>query len=175
MSADEPLLRTERLELWRPRADDLPGLVELIAAEETRRFLGSTEPSPKDQFARLLRQAGSWSLYGYGTLFVRERGQDTLIGSCGVFHSWRGLGQGMDDVPEAGWIVHRDHWGRGIAGEAMRATLAWFDTAIGPRRIAAMIGETNVASQAVAARLGFVECGRQVFEDSPVILYERLA
>lgn len=169
-----PLLRTDRLELWQPRVGDLQGLVELIAPEETRRFLGPTEPNAKGQFARLLRHAGSWSLYGYGTFFVRERGSDRLIGSCGMFHSWRGFGQGMDDVPEAGWIIHPDCWGKGYAGEAMRAALAWFDTTHGERRIAAMIEETNAASQKVAKLLGFAECGRQWHEDARLILYERL-
>jgi RimJ/RimL family protein N-acetyltransferase len=91
-----------------------------------------------------------------------------------VFHSWRGFGQGMDDVPEAGWIIHRDHWGQGLAREAMRAILAWFDKAHGPRRIAAMIEESNTASQKVAAALGFLAYARQTFEGSPLVLYERL-
>jgi hypothetical protein len=35
-----PILHTERLELRVPRRGDLPGLVDLIAADEMRRFLG---------------------------------------------------------------------------------------------------------------------------------------
>ena len=174
MSADGPLLRTERLELWRPRVSDLPGLIELIAAEETRRFLGPAEANEKGQFEKLLRNAGGWALYGYGSFYLRFHGEAAIVGSCGVFHAWRGFGQGMDDVPEAGWIIHRDHWGKGIAGEAMRAILPWFDHAHGPRRIAAMIEEGNAASEKVAASLGFVAYGRQEFEGSPLVLYERL-
>jgi RimJ/RimL family protein N-acetyltransferase len=169
-----PLLRTERLELWRPRTSDLPGLIELVAAEETRRFLGPTPPDAPGQFARLLRNVGSWTLYGYGGLTVRRCGEEAIVGSCGVFHSWRGFGRGMDDVPEAGWIIRPDCWGKGLASEAMRAILAWFDAEHGPQRVAAMIDESNVASQKVAARLGFVEYGRQVFEGAPLVLYERL-
>ena len=172
--SDRPLLRTERLELWRPRLGDMPGLVELIAADETRRFLGSAKPDEKGQFEKLLRNVGGWALYGYGSFYVRLRGMSDIVGSCGVFHTWRGFGQGMDDAPEAGWIIRRDRWGEGIAGEAMRAALAWFDETHGPRWIAAMIEEGNAASQKVAAALGFVEYGRQEYEDSPLILYERL-
>lgn len=170
----EPLLRTERLELWRPAVGDVPGLVELIAAEETRRFLGRAEPNEAGQFARLMRNAGGWALYGYGNFMVRLAGRREIVGSCGVFHSWRGFGHGLDDAPEAGWIIHRDYWGAGLAMEAMRAALAWFDEAHGPRRIAAMIEEGNAASQKIAHALGFLAYGRQRYEDSPVVLYERL-
>ena len=170
----EPLLQTDRLELWLPQRDDSAGLVALIADEDTRRFLGPAKATMSVQFEKLLKNAGCWALYGYGTFHVRPRGEDTIIASCGVFHSWRGFGQGMDDVPEAGWIVRRDRWGQGIASEAMRAALAWFDTAHGPRRVAAMIEDGNVASQALAAMLGFIEYARQDFEGSPLRLYERL-
>src|SRR5262245_57873481 len=114
----EPLLRTERLDLWQPRIGDMPGLVELIAADETRRFLGPAQADEKNQFEKLLKNAGGWALYGYGTFHVRLRGEQAIVGSCGVFHSWRGFGQGMDDVAEAGWIIRHDHWGKGIAQEA---------------------------------------------------------
>lgn len=173
--SEEPLLRTERLELWKPRLGDMPGLVELITADETRRFLGSAQADEKTQFEKLLRNVGGWALYGYGSFYVRLRGAPDIVGSCGVFHTWRGFGQGMDDEPEAGWIIRRDHWGQGIAGEAMRAAIAWFDATHGPRRIAAMIEEGNTASQKLADTLRFVEYARQHFEGSSLILYERMA
>jgi RimJ/RimL family protein N-acetyltransferase len=169
-----PVLLTERLELRVPRRSDLHGLIGLIAAEETRRFLGGAQANEKGQFERLLRNVGGWSLYGYGNFMVRLHGTPDIIGSCGVFHTWRGFGQGMDDVPEAGWIIRRDHWGKGIAGEAMCAILSWFDATHSPQRIAAMIEEGNAASQKVAAALGFLAYGRQTFEGSPLVLYERL-
>lgn len=169
-----PLLRTERLELWGPQASDLPGLVELIAAEETRRYLGPAMPEARSQFERLTRNAGSWSLYGYGAFYARLPGAADIVASCGVFHTWRGLGEAMDDVPEAGWIVRHDHVGQGYASEAMHAVLAWFDATHGQRRITAMIEDGNVASQKLAARLGFVAFDRQEFEGELLSLYERL-
>ena len=169
-----PLLTTERLELWRPRIGDMPGLIDLISAEETRRFLGPARPDEPAQFEKLLRNAGGWALYGYGSFYVRLHGRPDIVGSCGVFHTWRGFGQGMDDEPEAGWIIRRDHWGQGIAGEAMRAALAWFDATHGPRRIAAMIEAGNTASEKLAVALGFAAYSRQDYEGSPLVLYERL-
>lgn len=175
--APKPVLRTERLELWRPVAEDLGELFALTFDEETRRFLGSFVPTEMDAFNRLLRNAGSWALYGYGVFMVRLRGQNQIIGTCGVFRSHRGFGtdQQMDNVAEAGWIVHRDHWGQGIAREAMTSALNWFADTHGPQRITCMIEEGHSASERIAAALGFVPFGRQQEQGHPaLILYQRL-
>jgi len=80
-------------------------------------------------------------------------------------------------VPEAGWIVRKDHWGIGLAREVMLAALEWFDRVHGPRRIACMIEEGNLGSERVAAALGFTPCGsHDIGEDGkPLIvnLFER--
>ena len=169
-----PVLTTERFTLSPPVAGDLDDLYALTAAEETRRFLGGIEPSRMDSFQRLLRNAGSWALHGYGTFMVRPHGQDRIVANCGVFRSFRGFGKGLDDVPEAGWIIHRDWWGNGVAGEVMRAVLAWFDATQGEQRVACMIEDGHAASAAIAAKLGFVEYARHTPEGGhELVLYER--
>lgn len=170
-----PLITTERLELWRPVASDLAEIHAVSSDELTRRFLGPDNEEVADTFARLLRNAGSWDLYGYGIFMLRLRGDAHLAGMCGIFHSWRGFGQGMDDVPEAGWIVARRHWGQGLAAEAMHAILDWFDRVHGPRRVACMIEEGHDVSDHLAQRLGFRPYGRhRPGDDSTnLIFYER--
>ena len=171
-----PVLTTERLELWRPAPSDHAGLLTLLKPEPVRRFLGPAQPTPEAAFARLLRNAGSWALYGYGVFVVRERGRAEIVASCGIFHSWRGFGQGMDDVPEAGWIIAEPHWGKGYAIEAMTAALARFDAEHGSRRTVCMIEEGHAASAAVAAKLGFAEYARHVPDEGrALVLYERLS
>ena len=173
-----PLLTTARLELWQSTPGDLADLFALTRDEETRRFLGGFAPSEADSFARLYRNAGSWALHGYGTFMVRLKGEGRIVANCGVFRSHRGFGaeSGMDNVPEAGWIVHKDHWGQGVAREAMEAALAWFDATHGRQRIACMIDEGHAASDALAGKLGFVRYG--TFQPdggaAPLVLYERL-
>jgi RimJ/RimL family protein N-acetyltransferase len=171
-----PLLVTDRFELWQPRAGDYRGLHAMLQDSETARHLGGMAQSQSDAFARMLRNAGSWALYGYGTFIVREKGQDRIVGSCGVFRSFRGFGAelGFDDVPEAGWIVHRELWGQGAAKEIMTAVLAWFDATHGPQRVACMIEEGNEASVRVARALGFVQTGTHSgADDASLLLFGR--
>jgi RimJ/RimL family protein N-acetyltransferase len=169
----EPVLSTARLDLWRPAARDHAALIDLLGDEEVRRHLGGRPTDAVEEFNRLCRNAGSWALYGYGTFVCRARGTDEVLGICGVFHSWRGFGQGLDDTPEIGWIFARRTWGQGIASEAARASLAWFDGACPGRRVACMINDTNEASLAVAAKLGFTRYGLHDDEDATLILLER--
>ena len=174
----QPVLVTERWELWRPRGpEEVAGLCRLIADEETRRYLGPAQAEPQAQWERLMRNSGAWDMYGYGVFHVRPRGVDDIIASLGIFHSWRGMDPRMDDEPEAGWIVRRDWWGKGVAVEALDAVFPWFDSHHGPRRVVALIERRNVASERVAARYGFAAFAEHVDSDADGTLldfYERL-
>lgn len=163
-----PFLLTERLELWLPTKADLHPLFEIISQTDTRRYLGP-EPTLPDHFMRFARNAGSWTLYGYGTLMVRERGGDgTLLGNCGIFHSVRGLGEDFDDKPEAGWILREEAVGQGYAGEIMRAVLEWFDANIGGE-VVCMIDPDNAPSLKLAAKLGFAPMRDGVLPDGSMV------
>lgn len=170
-----PELSTDRLDLWRPAARDHAAFVDLMVDDEVRLHLGGRPTNAVEEFNRLCRNAGSWALFGYGTFVCRAKGSDEVLGICGVFHSWRGFGKGLDDTAEIGWIFARKAWGRGIATEAARASLAWFDTAFPGRRVSCMIDDTNLPSLAVAAKLGFVQYDEQLDEDARLILLERAA
>lgn len=170
-----PEFSTDRLDMWRPAPRDHAALIDLFADDEVRLHLASRPTGAVEEFNRLCRTAGSWALYGYGMFTCRARDADEVLGICGVFHSWRGFGKGLDDTPEIGWIVARQAWGQGIASEAARATLAWFDAAFPARRVGCMINDTNLPSLAVAAKLGFVRYDERIDEETKLILLERPA
>ena len=169
-----PQLTTERLDLRLPAAADLTAMAEIVAHAETARHLGPAF-DPADHFMRFTRNAGSWLLYGYGSFIVRLRGSEEVIGNCGAFHSWRGLGEDFDDTPEAGWILRHDQVGRGIGREAMSAALGWFDRVQGPRRVVCMSAIGNAPSLRLAERLGFARMRDTVLPGGDAVqLFERL-
>lgn len=173
-SPNGPHTTTARLELWLPRPDDLDDLVTLLSGDEMIRYLGPARAERQAQFDRLLRNGGSWALFNTGLFHVRQRGEGAVIGTCGVFRSLRGFGKGMDEVPEAGWIIRQDCWGQGFAAEAMQAALDWFDRTHGNQRTVCMIDQGNTASLRLAARLGFTCYDSHVADDGAVLeLFER--
>jgi len=170
----EPIITTERLELFMPTLEDAKAMHLIVSDPRTGRYLGPST-TEHEHFTRFLRNAGSWLLFGYGGMMVREKGKPELLGNIGIFHSWRGLGEDFDDSPEAGWILAADHVGKGYAAEAMRGVLDWFEREHGKRRVVCMISVGNEASIALAGKLGFRKMRDAELPDGDkVTLFERL-
>ncbi len=171
----EVQLETGRMILSQPARADMVPAYAIVSDPVTARYLGGV-PQLHDHFMRFSRGAGSWLLYGYGTFVVRLKDDPAPIGTCGIFHSWRGLGDDFDDMPEAGWIFDRRHVGMGLGREAMDAVMAWYEGAFGPRRIVAMIDPENKPSLRLAASLGFAPFRNACLpgSDEQMVLLEKL-
>lgn len=63
-------------------------------------------------------------------------------------------------VVELGWVLRRDHWGRGLATSAARQVAAIAFGELDAHRVAATCDPRNAASAAVIARLGMTWEGR---------------
>jgi len=173
MAVDPPILLTERLELRAPVASDFAASVAIVSQPEAARFFGP-QTSTADQFLRFCRGAGSWLLYDYGLFVIRMREDEQVIGTCGIFHTWRDLGPDFDDEPEAGWMLTKESRGKGLAGEAMGAVLGWFDRTHGPRRVVCMIDPANAPSIKLADKLGFASLREGELPDGTTLrLFER--
>ena len=168
-------LETERLILRQPVGDDLESRHALVAGEEMRRYLGREPPSLEDSFNRLLRDAGCWALFGWGSFMVFERASRVHVGGCGLFRGARGLGNDFDPFPEAGWVIGHDRWGRGYATEAMTAILGWSEATHGIGRTVCMIAPGNGASERIAAKLGYRPIGEGQYKGDEIMRYARAA
>lgn len=169
-----PTLTTARLTLRLPQAGDEHHLLDMLQAEETRAYLGPVTLTLSDSFARNVRNAGGWLLYGFSNFMMVETATGAFAGSCGLFRIHREFGADFDGCPEAGWIVHHDHAGRGYAKEAMGAIHDWFDATHGRQRTTALIDSRNAASQSVARALGYRIFRSTTMDDDPVDLWERV-
>jgi len=79
----------------------------------------------------------------------------------GAFAAQLYIGGFKLDPPEyiIGYIADRDHEGRGYVTEAVRAALAFIFQHLGAHRVRIHCDETNLRSQRVAERCGFVKEG----------------
>jgi RimJ/RimL family protein N-acetyltransferase len=164
-----PELETERLRLRQWRPDDAEPLAEIYTQPE---FLEHMPPRDVDgvrlQIDRFTR---GWHEDGYSQWAAEERETRRLIGRIGILchHDWP-----LSDrpVPEVGWVLHRDFWGRGLATEGGRAGVgAWREHLRDEPRLISITTEGNRRSQAVMARLGFDRRGATNWRGLDVIWF----
>lgn len=168
-----PHLTTPRLTLAPNTRADFEDSALMWGDPEVTRFIGGKPNTREECWARFLRQAGLWALFGFGYWAVREATTGRFVGEVGFMNAGRDLDPSFGDTPEAGWALMPWAHGKGYATEALVAAHGWADAHIAGRTVC-MIDPANTASQAVAAKLGYAEYARSTYKGAPTILYERL-
>ena len=156
MPVTHPSVETERLLLrpWRP-ADDLDALVALNADPDVMRWVTPNRPlTPAESGELLDRLVGHWDTHGYGLWALVPRA-DPAAGCIG----FAGLAvpaflPAVLPAVEVGWRLAPAWWGRGLATEAARASVAYGFERLGLRSIVSIIDERNARSLRLAERLG---------------------
>src|ERR1700731_4752933 len=92
--------------------------------------------------------AGHWALHGAGMFVVEEKQSGKYAGRVGPWFppGWPGF--------EVGWGIAREFRGKGYAVEAARASIDWSFATFELDQFMHCIDCENMASQAVARRLG---------------------
>ncbi|MEN8721516.1 MAG: GNAT family N-acetyltransferase [Alphaproteobacteria bacterium] len=161
-----PTLTTNRLILRPFCANDLDQYMTMVGDRDVMRFIGAGVTMDRmSSFHSLASILGHWALRGYGLWAVEEKATGALVGRIGFFNpeGWPGL--------EVGWMLGRDHWGKGYATEGAAACLEWgFDTQ-GMTDVISCIQPRNVASIAVAERLGQRQIREERLQGIPVLIY----
>ena len=147
MNLDDLQITTPRLVLRVPRGEDLDPWAEMMTDEETARFIGGVMPRAL-AWRVLMTMIGAWHATGISMFSVLERETGRWVGRLGPWmpEGWPG--------PEVGWALVRDCWGRGYATEGAAAAMDWAFAHLGWDRIIHSISPENIASQAVARKLG---------------------
>jgi len=159
------LIRTERLRLRAWRQEDLEPFAALNADPEVMEFLPKClERHESDALAERFRD--QLARRGYGRWAVEIPGVASFIGFVG-------LNDVNFDVPfapcvEVGWRLAREHWGKGFASEAARASIRFGFEQVGLEEIVSFTVPNNVRSQAVMARVGMSRSAEEDF-DHPIL------
>jgi RimJ/RimL family protein N-acetyltransferase len=143
-----PRLETERLLLreWRP--EDFEAHARFMADADVTRYLTGEPLSRMEAWRNLAMILGHWELRGFGLWAVERKSDGAFIGRVGMNYP-----EGWPAV-EVGWTLGKEYWGAGFATEAARAALAYAFLTQNLERVISVIQIDNVASQAVATRLG---------------------
>ena len=138
-------IRTPRLLLRRVEDGDLHDLHAVLSDSRAMRYWSRpahTELGETQEFLGWLRPGERTDDF-----VLVEDGR--VIGKAGA---WR--------VPEVGFILHPDRWGRGLAFEAMAAVIPYLFETHPVRALTADVDPRNTPSIRLLERLGFAEIGR---------------
>ncbi len=141
-----PTHHTERLTLRPFQGSDFEPMAEFYASPVSKFYGGPLERN--DAWRRFAAYPGHWALRGYGPWALERRDTGEFIGLTGLWYpeGWF--------APEITWALLEDHHGNGFATEAasMALDLAYRD--FGWETAVSVVALANVASAAVAKRLG---------------------
>ena len=159
-------LQTERLILRMFRNSDFESFAKTCADPEVMRYLGEGRALNRGEAWRQMAMiVGHWQLRGYGLWAVEERETGDLVGRIGFYNpaDWPGF--------EIGWVLAREHWGKGYATEGARRALDHAFTEMGRDHLISVIHPENLASIRVAERLGEKSEGRTEVMGHEVVIY----
>lgn len=147
MSIPDIRIETERLVLRPPLAEDFDAYAQNMADPEAAHFIGGQQPREL-AWRGFLTLAGAWAIQGFAMFSVIEKASGRWVGRLGPWHpeGWPGT--------EVGWGLARDAWGKGYAYEGSVAAIDWAFEKLGWREVIHSIHADNLASIALARRLG---------------------
>ncbi len=141
-----PRLRTQRLLLREYRMADFDGFAAHFGDPATTEFTGTHDR--RTSWRIFGCNIGGWMLQGTGWWALEPLAGGGMIGCVGAFfrETWPEI--------EIGWSVYREHWGKGIATEAVAEVLRWVFEERTEKRATALIDAKNGRSLRVAEKLG---------------------
>jgi len=146
------IIETPRLRLRAFRRADIASIVAGLNDWTVAQWLSRTP------FPYAVTDAEAWladadRAHAGGRYAIADRISDDLIGAIGIE---------PDDVErELGYWLGADHWGKGLASEAVGALVAAAFGTLGVRRLHATTDPDNARSQRVLLKAGFRQIGAQ--------------
>lgn len=139
-----PVLETKRLCLRAPRLEDAKTVAMLAndrrIAENTARIPHPYKTADAEDFISRAGKADE-------AIFLVTLRDKTVIGACGIVL--------QETVPELGYWLGVEHWGKGYATEALHAVIDYAFTDLAHEALQAGARVTNPASRRVLEKCGF--------------------
>ena len=157
-----PVLETPHLILRHPVPADFPDYAALMASP---RSVGMGGPFDERQaWGLFCHEIACWQLFGHGGLTITLRDTGKAVGMVEI-----NAGP-LFPEPELGWQLYAGHEGRGFATDAARALRDWAFATLSLQSLVSYTAPENLASQAVARRLGAViDPGAPVQDEGDIV------
>ena len=153
--SDIPVIERDRFRLRPSRVEDYDRMFEMWQDPDYYRFIGNRPRPSGEVWSTLQRNIGSWALFGFGYWTIADAETNIYIGECGFMLSRRAeIDPPLPMIPEAGWGIRPEYWGKGYTKAAMAAALEWAKSQDPDFSCQCIISEGHGASGAVASSLG---------------------
>ena len=147
-----PILRTERLVLRELRPSDAERVFALRSDPLVMRHVNRPLATTMDDAVALITLiTGSVAANDAVQWAITVKGNDTFIGLIGFWRIAKEHHSG-----ELGYMLAREHWGRGYASEAIAAVVPFGFNTLGFHRVEAITRPENTASIGALEKNGFV-------------------
>lgn len=140
-------IATPRLRLRPARASDVEAMHAVLSNPLAMRWWATPPHETVDQTRAWIEDMAASPPELAEDFIVEFEGR--VIGKVGCYR-----------LPDVGYILHPDYWGRGLAFEAMAAVVGHIFATRDLDALTADVDPRNAASLRLLARLGFVESGR---------------
>jgi [ribosomal protein S5]-alanine N-acetyltransferase len=149
--ADLPELETERLVLRKMRLDDAEAMFAYASDPEVTRYvLWDTHRSIEDSESFLRSATEGYERGDFGGWGIVLKDDGAFVGTCGV-----DAGYAPEHArAELGYVLSREHWGKGLMPEAVRAVIAFGFEKLSLNRVEARCIAENTASARVMEKAG---------------------
>lgn len=165
-----PELDTPRLRMRAWRNSDLDAYAAMCADPEVMRYIGTGATQTRAEAWRAMAAfLGHWALRGFGMWAVETKAGGELVGRVGFIQpeGWPGF--------ELGWLLGREHWGKGYAREAAKAALRFNEEILGRDRVISLIRPENAPSIKLALALGYALAEEIDFLGGKALVFARPA
>lgn len=162
------IVETPRFILREHAIEDATDLYFLNSDPEVIRYTGDPPFGSVADAERIIRERMfvQCERYGMSRWAVLDKSDRRYVGWCGLKY--------LEDEREVdlGYRFARAHWGRGIATETARASLAYGFETLGLQRIVAHAMTANTASIRVLEKVGMRRLGEIVMDGNPALQFE---
>ena len=147
MTDPEHTLMSKRLGFRMLEDHDLQNLMRLDMNLEVRAFFPEGVSTPKQLREKIIRSHTSFLQKGFGEFSVTDLKTNEFLGRAGFAELKNG-------EIEVGYLLLKEHWGKGLATEALSALLDWAGKALSVPRILAYAPINHHASIGVMKKAG---------------------
>jgi [ribosomal protein S5]-alanine N-acetyltransferase len=155
-----PELHTDRLVLRQLNNDDLQDFFELRSDTRVMQYIDRPLHKTLEDTQQMLQSIDELYSSGDGINWgITLKGSPKLIGTIGYYRMTKEYFR-----VEIGYLLHPDHWRRGIMMEAIKAVTDYGFTKMKAHTIIADINPNNEASKMILEKAGFVK--EAYFKDS---------